>query len=188
MTWKKEGGVLLLGYEMFRLLTEDKMAKPNVSNADNFAVISGSIKDAILSPGADLVICDEGHRIKNCKAGISKALKRIATKRRVVLTGYPMQNNLMEYWCMVDFVRPSFLGDDKAFANAFEKPIKNGQCRDSTLMDKRIMRERAHVLYHLLKGFVQRYACSRYSLSSDFHTLCFFSLRFIAQTDEAIQF
>ena len=115
---------------------------------------SSDVQETLLTPC--LVVCDEGHRIKNSSANIAKTLQTIKTKRRVVLTGYPLQNNLIEYWCMVDFVRPSYLGTKSEFTNMFERPIMNGQCVDSTKEDVKLMRYRAHVLHSLLEGFVQR--------------------------------
>ncbi|KAL3852710.1 hypothetical protein ACJMK2_016328 [Sinanodonta woodiana] len=168
--WYKTGGVLLIGYEMYRLLASKKahLKKPrrtkkspdddiiDVDEEDKNKSLLVGVHFALVSPGPDLVVCDEGHRIKNSHAGISQSLKNIRTKRRVVLTGYPLQNNLMEYWCMVDFVRPNFLGTKTEFSNMFERPINNGQCPDSNPQDVKVMRYRAHVLHSLLEGFIQR--------------------------------
>ncbi|XP_028262160.1 helicase ARIP4 isoform X2 [Parambassis ranga] len=169
--WSRDGGVLLMGYEMYRLLSmkksfvmgkKRKSKKPagpviiDLDEEDRQQELMKGIEKAIARPGPDVVICDEGHRIKNYHASTSQALKNIRSRRRVVLTGYPLQNNLTEYWCMVDFVRPDFLGTRQEFSNMFERPILNGQCVDSTPQDVRLMRYRSHVLHSLLEGFVQR--------------------------------
>ncbi|KAL5015023.1 hypothetical protein ScPMuIL_009293 [Solemya velum] len=169
--WYQTGGVLLIGYEMYRLLSsrkvslgfpklkKSKKAQPFMIDLDeedkNKAILQG-LHAALVNPGPDLVVCDEGHRIKNSLTGISQSLKMIRTRRRVALTGYPLQNNMIEYWCMVDFVRPNFLGTKTEFSNMFERPISNAQCMDSTIQDLKLMRYRAHVLHSLLEGFVQR--------------------------------
>ncbi|XP_053281197.1 helicase ARIP4 isoform X1 [Pleuronectes platessa] len=169
--WAKDGGVLLMGYEMYRLLSMKKSIAAgrkkktkkttgpvvvDLDEEDRQQELLKGIERALARPGPDVVICDEGHRIKNYHASTSQALKNIRTRRRVVLTGYPLQNNLIEYWCMVDFVRPDFLGTRQEFSNMFERPIVNGQCVDSTPQDVQFMRHRSHVLHSLLEGFVQR--------------------------------
>uniref|UniRef100_A0A914ZH15 Helicase ARIP4 n=1 Tax=Parascaris univalens TaxID=6257 RepID=A0A914ZH15_PARUN len=168
--WHTEGGVLLIGYDMFRLLVnipsqqkkrtkKSKKVKNEVVDLEQEEIEIINRKaahKALINPGPDLVICDEGHRIKNDKTGIATSLNAIRTRRRIVLTGYPLQNNLVEYFCMVDFVRPNFLGTKKEFKNMFERPIKNGICIDSTPSDVKLARQRTHVLVEMLKGFVQR--------------------------------
>ncbi|KAM9475031.1 helicase ARIP4-like [Clarias gariepinus] len=168
--WYRDGGVLLMGYEMYRLLSlkksfvtgrKKKNTKPceqviSDVDKDHQQELIKAIERALAQPGPDVVVCDEGHRIKNWHASTSRALKGIGTRRRLVLTGYPLQNNLYEYWCMVDFVRPGFLGTRPEFSNMFVRPILNGQCMDSTPEDVQLMRYRSHVLHSLLEGFVQR--------------------------------
>jgi hypothetical protein len=43
-----------------------------------------------------LVVCDEGHLLKNEKTSLSQSMNRVRTRRRIVLTGTPLQNNLKE--------------------------------------------------------------------------------------------
>ena len=83
-------------------------------------------------------------------------MSRIGTKRRIILTGTPLQNNLSEYYAMVDFVKPKLLGTFNEFKNRFVNPIQNGQHSDSTERDVRIMKKRSFVLNDLLKGCMQR--------------------------------
>ena len=147
--WFREGGVLIIGYEMFRNLVNEKNNKFKKKQRDIF-------NTCLLDPGPDLVVCDEGHLLKNEKSAINKAVSRIATRRRIVLTGTPLQNNLKEYFEMVNFVKPLLLGTRKEFSNRFVNPIVNGQHADSTERDVRIMRKRSFVLNDLLKGCMQR--------------------------------
>ncbi|XP_022086719.1 transcriptional regulator ATRX-like isoform X2 [Acanthaster planci] len=146
--WHDNGGVMVMGYSMYRQLSMHKFVK----NKKQRAIFT----QALVDPGPEIVICDEGHMLKNDASAISKALNSIRTLRRVCLTGTPLQNNLVEYHCMVDFVKPNLLGTRKEFLNRFVNPITNGQCADSTPRDVKLMKRRAHVLHDLLSGCVQR--------------------------------
>ncbi|KAM8835846.1 transcriptional regulator ATRX-like isoform 2-T2 [Synchiropus picturatus] len=145
--WKKDGGVMVMGYEMYRNLALQKSPA-----SEQKKLIHG----ILVNPGPDFVVCDEGHILRNESSNVSKALSAIKTQRRIVLTGTPLQNNLVEYHCMVSFIKKNLLGSLKEFRNRFINPIQNGQCADSTPRDVRIMKKRAHVLYAMLSGCVQR--------------------------------
>ncbi|XP_028838833.1 ATRX chromatin remodeler, like isoform X2 [Denticeps clupeoides] len=148
LQWQIVGGVMIMGYDMFRKLTTLK----GISSS----ILEEEIHKALIDPGPDFVVCDEGHVLKNDATSISKAMSSIRTRRRVLLTGTPLQNSLSEYHCMVSFVKENLLGSISEFRNRFMNPIQNGQCSDSTPADVRLMKNRAHVLYHLLAGCVQR--------------------------------
>ncbi|EXC25623.1 Transcriptional regulator ATRX [Morus notabilis] len=54
-----------------------------------------------LQDGPDILVCDEAHVIKNVRADVTQALKQVKCQRRIALTGSPLQNNLMEYYCFM---------------------------------------------------------------------------------------
>ena len=56
--------------------------------------------------GPELIICDEAHRLKNDQTKTNVALSNLPCKRRVLLSGTPMQNDLEEFFSMVDFTNP----------------------------------------------------------------------------------
>ncbi|RAL09946.1 DNA-binding ATPase [Aspergillus homomorphus CBS 101889] len=68
-------------------------------------------------------VLDEGHLIKNPKAKVTMAVKRIASNHRLILSGTPIQNNVLELWSLFDFLMPGFLGTEKVFLDRFAKPI-----------------------------------------------------------------
>jgi len=79
--WGRSGGVLMMGYELYRQLSNKKSRKRKGKNHQtgcDFEQKSESsalhdIQKYLVNPGPDLVICDEGHRIKNSHASISQA-------------------------------------------------------------------------------------------------------------------
>lgn len=110
--WQAKGGVLIVGYTMFRNLAN---LKSKISLLDDKFV--KKMQDMLLDPGPDLVICDEGHLLKNEKTSLATTMNKIQTKRRIVLTGTPLQNNLKEYYCMVNFIKPHLLGTPREYMN-----------------------------------------------------------------------
>lgn len=58
----------------------------------------------------DVVILDEAHRIKNAERLRSQAVHSIRTKRRVALTGTPIQNRIREIWAIANWLRPDIFG------------------------------------------------------------------------------
>ncbi|KAJ2711856.1 hypothetical protein H4R19_003048 [Coemansia spiralis] len=82
--------------------------------------------------------------------------RQLATKARICLTGYPLQNNLEEYWTMVDFCCPGYLNNLPDFRNRYVNPIKNGLYTDSTALDKRQSTLQMRTLQGLLEKLVDR--------------------------------
>ncbi|KAF8643841.1 hypothetical protein AX16_008858 [Volvariella volvacea WC 439] len=81
-----------------------------------------------------LLLCDEGHRLKNSESLTFQALNSLDVKRRVILTGTPIQNDLSEYFSLLNFANPDFLGSKNEFRKNFENAIIRG--RDALASDE----------------------------------------------------
>lgn len=79
--------------------------------------------EAISKYDYNYCILDEGHIIKNAQSKLAKAVKQISANHRLILTGTPIQNNVVELWSLFDFLMPGFLGTEKMFQERFAKPI-----------------------------------------------------------------
>ena len=74
----------------------------------------------------EYAVLDEGHKIRNPNTAITIYCKELRTSNRIILSGTPMQNNLVELWSLFDFIFPMRLGTLVNFRQQFEMPIRQG--------------------------------------------------------------
>jgi len=88
----------------------------------------------------DYIILDEGHKIKNPDIKLSKCLHQLPTAMcRYIISGTPVQNNLLEMHALLDWIfKGVLLGDRKTFREEFEKKIVRGNERDATSFEMKL--------------------------------------------------
>ncbi|KAF2087056.1 hypothetical protein K490DRAFT_42506 [Saccharata proteae CBS 121410] len=106
-------------------------------------------------PPIDLVIADEGHRLKTAM-NKSAAVIRALSSRTVILSGTPMSNNLTEFYFMIDLIHPGLLGKPATFKKEFEVPITKGNQEDATAKDREKGDARKKEFEELTKSFMIR--------------------------------
>ena len=86
---------LLLEHTTEKGLQKEQRRRNRAPNADYTELdrLHSVAEAALLNPGAEVVICDEGHRIKNSATALTVLLKQVATRRRVVLTGFVLRSD-----------------------------------------------------------------------------------------------
>ncbi|GJP32970.1 hypothetical protein CLOM_g17541 [Closterium sp. NIES-68] len=112
---------------------------------------------AFHSEGAcDLVICDEAHRLKNDRTLTNQALAGLPCRRRVLLSGTPMQNDLEEFYAMVSFTNPGVLSDATHFRRHFQAPILAGREPQASEEERALGNERSAELSEKVNQFILR--------------------------------
>ncbi len=71
----------------------------------------------------DTLVLDEAQHIKNRQTQNALAVKAVRTGHRLVLTGTPMENSVLDLWSIIDFLMPGYLGSATDFRERYEQPI-----------------------------------------------------------------
>lgn len=110
-----------------------------------------------LAGHVDIIIADEGHRLKSAAGNKTiAALNHLRCPRKIILSGTPLQNNLGELFAMCDFVNPGCLGPLATFQKVFERAIVKSRDPDASEETVALGKKRSEELRHILHGFVLR--------------------------------
>ncbi|KAK5990082.1 Protein CHROMATIN REMODELING 20 [Cladobotryum mycophilum] len=140
--WAQDGGLIIIGYDMFKRTAD--------SGEDG-----DDIEDALTNT-PNIVIADEAHTLKNPNTKVNQVCAKFRTRSRIALTGTPLSNNVEEYYAMIDWVAPNFLGPPKEFRDIYSHPIQQGLWSDSGPADKREALKMMEVLKRTVAPIVDR--------------------------------
>ncbi|GJN93684.1 hypothetical protein Rhopal_006741-T1 [Rhodotorula paludigena] len=134
-TNNKSYDVLIIGYDKMRASIDDiRYAQPPIG----------------------LIVCDEGHRLKSEKAKTTQAIQSLSCMRRVILSGTPIQNNLGEFFAMMDFVNPGLFNSAAYFKKNFEQPILASRQPCASSKEKQAGKDASESLSTIQRNFVLR--------------------------------
>lgn len=165
VNWKKEFNKWL-GAERIGVLVADNTQKIRITDfthGKSYSVmIIGyeklrSVQEELKKGGGvDIVIADEGHRLKTATNKSAQAIRSLNTDMRVILSGTPIQNDLSEFFEMVDFVNPGLLGKYNTFKKEFEGPIVKSRQPGASERDAEKGVARGEELSTLTRMFILR--------------------------------
>lgn len=81
-------------------------------------------RETLLQQRFSLAIFDEAQALKNAGSQAAQVARALPARRKIAVTGTPLENHLGELWSQFDCVLPGLLGDSKSFTRHFRTPIE----------------------------------------------------------------
>ena len=136
--------VLILGYEKLLSVGNILIGNNNENNKNACSI--------------DLLVCDEGHRLKNQSSKVLSVLKALEVKNKILLSGTPIQNDLTEFHTIIDFINPSILGSYNFFKKNYITPITRARDTVNKYNDNivEVGEEKSKQLIAVTKKFILR--------------------------------
>jgi SNF2 family DNA or RNA helicase len=85
------------------------------------------------------IVLDESQLVKNPLSKTYKALLQLKSSYRLVLTGTPIENSLVDLWSQMNFLNPGLLGSYQFFKNEFVLPIQKHQSENQARKLKKLI-------------------------------------------------
>lgn len=127
--WKKE--VVRFTPHFNVLLWTGNNRKANEGKLGSYDLVVTSyetfVRDATMFQQIPWDICalDEAQKVKNSDGKTWAEVCALRPRRRLAITGTPIENNLKELYAIMEFAVPGLLGTEEDFEQAFIEPIKN---------------------------------------------------------------
>ncbi|MCR9251903.1 MAG: DEAD/DEAH box helicase [bacterium] len=121
------------------------------------------------------VILDESQAIKNPTSNIAKAVKQLKSRRKLILTGTPIENSTLDLWSQMSFVNPGLLGNQSFFKNEFLTPIEKNSDEKKTVKLNAIIkpfilrRDKSQVATELPEKVENIKYCTMSSMQEEFY-------------------
>ena len=96
-------------------------------------------RDDLCQQQFSLLVMDEAQAIKNARSQAAQVVREIPARRRLAMTGTPLENHLGELWAQFDAVEPGLLGSESSFTRTYRTPIeKHGDADRQERLNRRV--------------------------------------------------
>lgn len=105
----------------------DKSIVEKIQKMDIILTNYESLRNAQLNFCAvdyDVVVLDEAQKVKSPGTLATNAVKAMKGHFKIAMTGTPVENSLLDLWCIMDFCVPGLMGNAKTFARHYQAPLK----------------------------------------------------------------
>ena len=103
---------------LIQYLQKRRIVLTNYETIRSYQLSFGAVDFAI-------VVLDEAQKVKTPGTLVTNAVKALKADFKVAMTGTPVENTMVDLWCIMDFAVPGLLGNCKEFAKKYQDPLKS---------------------------------------------------------------
>ncbi len=141
--WRDEAARFAPGLDVLVLHGADRAARYEAIAESDLVITTYPLlprdRDDLCQQKFSLLVMDEAQAIKNARSQAAQVVREIPARRRLAMTGTPLENHLGELWAQFDAVEPGLLGSESSFTRTYRTPIeKHGDIDRQQRLNRRV--------------------------------------------------